>query len=128
MVERGAMRTGWWVRGGRSTLLCLWKPGRIVGRRVPMGASGASRNNRSIGKTARELESDGQRLLSQRCRSTSMELMTKQNRFGALELLILGLCVTLASSAVAEEKIVKPTDVPATVVAHLPLPQATGSQ
>jgi methionine-rich copper-binding protein CopC len=54
--------------------------------------------------------------------------MTKQNRYAALELLILALCLTLASSAVAEEKIVKPQDVPATVIAHLPLPQASGSQ
>ena len=57
-----------------------------------------------------------------------MELMTKQNRYPALDLLILSLCVTLASSVVAEEKIVKPQDVPATVIAHLPLPQASGSQ
>jgi methionine-rich copper-binding protein CopC len=57
-----------------------------------------------------------------------MESMTKQNRYAALELLILALCVTLASSAAAEEKIVKPQDLPATVIAHLPLPQSSGSQ
>jgi methionine-rich copper-binding protein CopC len=57
-----------------------------------------------------------------------MKLMTKQNRYAALELLIVAVCVTLASRAVAEEKVVKPQDVPATVIAHLPLPQASGSQ
>lgn len=38
--------------------------------------------------------------------------------------------VTILSSAAvaAEQPTAKPTDVPATVIAHLPLPQATGSQ
>lgn len=55
--------------------------------------------------------------------------MTKQGCCSALELLVVTLCITLASSvAVAEEKIVKPQDVPATVISHLPLPQATGNQ
>ncbi|MGC2368620.1 MAG: hypothetical protein WA474_06115, partial [Candidatus Sulfotelmatobacter sp.] len=41
------------------------------------------------------------------------------------------LCVLLAAavySRASEEPASKPTDVPATVIAHLPLPQATGSQ
>lgn len=63
-----------------------------------------------------------------RRRGTIMDLMTKGKGYAALGLLVLTLCITLASSAVAEEKIVKPQDVPATVVAHLPLPQASGSQ
>jgi hypothetical protein len=37
------------------------------------------------------------------------------------------LCCSLAASTV-EQPAPKPTDVPATVIAHLPLPQATGSQ
>ncbi|HZW80391.1 MAG TPA: hypothetical protein VFF50_07970 [Candidatus Deferrimicrobiaceae bacterium] len=42
----------------------------------------------------------------------------------------LTLCVLLsaAACATASEEPSKPTDVPATVIAHLPLPQATGSQ
>jgi hypothetical protein len=43
----------------------------------------------------------------------------------------LALCVLLAAtvySRASEEHETKPTDVPATVIAHLPLPQATGSQ
>jgi hypothetical protein len=57
-----------------------------------------------------------------------MESMTKQNRYAPLELLVLTLCMALTSGAAAEEKIAKPQDVPATVIAHLPLPQATGNQ
>jgi hypothetical protein len=41
-------------------------------------------------------------------------------------LLILVLC--MAQAAAAEERVAKPQDVPATVIAHLPLPQATGNQ
>jgi len=43
-------------------------------------------------------------------------------------LVTLAFCTVLVSSALAEEKVARPTDVPATVIAHLPLPQATGSQ
>ena len=57
-----------------------------------------------------------------------MSLMTKEKGYAALQLLVFTLCVTLASRVAAEEKIVKPTDVPATVIAHLPLPQAAGNQ
>jgi len=56
-----------------------------------------------------------------------MKFMTKEKGYATLKLLAVTLCMTLASSA-AEEKIVKPTDLPATVIAHLPLPQATGNQ
>ena len=56
-----------------------------------------------------------------------MKFMTKEKGYATLKLLAVTLCMTLASSA-AEEKIVKPTDLPATVIAHLPLPQASGSQ
>src|SRR5579862_9636144 len=42
----------------------------------------------------------------------------------ALPLAILG----LASLTMARDQTPKPTDVPATVIAHLPLPQATGNQ
>ena len=43
--------------------------------------------------------------------------------------LVLSLVLMLATLASANEKSApKPTDVPATVIAHLPLPQATGSQ
>jgi hypothetical protein len=44
------------------------------------------------------------------------------------DLVTLAFCTVLVSSALAEEKVARPTDVPATVIAHLPLPQATGSQ
>ena len=37
-------------------------------------------------------------------------------------------CVALLGSAGAKDQPAKPTDVPASVIAHLPLPQATGSQ
>jgi hypothetical protein len=43
----------------------------------------------------------------------------------------LALCVLLSTavySGASEQPTSKPTDVPATVIAHLPLPQATGSQ
>jgi hypothetical protein len=56
-----------------------------------------------------------------------MKFMTKEKGYATLKLLAVTLCMTLASSA-AEEKIIKPTDLPATVIAHLPLPQASGSQ
>jgi len=42
----------------------------------------------------------------------------------ALSLIVLFTSLALAS----EQPTAKPTDVPATVIAHLPLPQATGSQ
>jgi hypothetical protein len=57
-----------------------------------------------------------------------MEFMTKEKGCAVLGLLVLTLCITSASTAAAEEKIVKPQDVPATVIGHLPLPQATGNQ
>jgi hypothetical protein len=38
------------------------------------------------------------------------------------------LCVLTALAGASEQPAPKPTDVPATVIAHLPLPQATGSQ
>ncbi len=44
----------------------------------------------------------------------------------ALAFSLLVLCATLASAS--EQPTPKPTDVPATVIAHLPLPQATGNQ
>ena len=45
------------------------------------------------------------------------------------QFLLLWLLLTLGATALASEQPVsKPTDVPATVIAHLPLPQATGSQ
>ena len=44
----------------------------------------------------------------------------------ALVFSLLVLCATLASAS--EQPTPKPTDVPATVIAHLPLPQATGNQ
>jgi hypothetical protein len=56
-----------------------------------------------------------------------MELMTKKKAYAVVGLLVFTLCMVLTSNA-AEEKIVKPTDVPATVIAHLPLPQAAGNQ
>jgi hypothetical protein len=55
-----------------------------------------------------------------------MQLMTRENGLAAVPLFVVALCLTLG--AVAEEKIVKPQDVSATVVAHLPLPQAAGNQ
>lgn len=57
-----------------------------------------------------------------------MEFMTNGKRWTALGLLVLVLCSVSTSSAAAEEKVVKPQDVPATVIAHLPLPQSSGSQ
>jgi len=45
------------------------------------------------------------------------------------QFLLLWLLLTLGATALASEQPAsKPTDVPATVIAHLPLPQATGSQ
>jgi hypothetical protein len=38
------------------------------------------------------------------------------------------LCCSIALASAVEQPTPKPTDVPATVIAHLPLPQATGSQ
>ncbi len=46
-------------------------------------------------------------------------------RVHALGLLLLS--VAMAASA-SEQPVTKPTDLPATVIAHLPLPQATGNQ
>jgi hypothetical protein len=57
-----------------------------------------------------------------------MESMTKEKRWNALGLLVFALCTVPTTSAAAEDKVVKPQDVPATVIAHLPLPQATGNQ
>ncbi len=48
------------------------------------------------------------------------------SRSYALTLSLLLLSATLTSAS--EQPAPKPTDVPATVIAHLPLPQATGSQ
>lgn len=42
--------------------------------------------------------------------------------------LLLSLLLPVALAGASEETTAKPTDVPATVIAHLPLPQATGSQ
>ncbi len=55
-----------------------------------------------------------------------MQLLTTRKIFNAVPLVVLLLGLALA--AAAEEKIVKPQEVSATVVAHLPLPQAGGSQ
>lgn len=41
---------------------------------------------------------------------------------------MLSLLLPVALAGASEETTAKPTDVPATVIAHLPLPQATGSQ
>ncbi|MGD0758756.1 MAG: hypothetical protein ABR921_07625, partial [Candidatus Sulfotelmatobacter sp.] len=38
------------------------------------------------------------------------------------------LCALTATANASDQPAPKPTDVPATVIAHLPLPQATGSQ
>jgi len=57
-----------------------------------------------------------------------MEFMTTLKGHAALGLLVLTLCLAPASGAAGEEKVVKPQDVPATVIAHVSLPQATGSQ
>jgi len=38
------------------------------------------------------------------------------------------LCCGFAAASASEQPTPKPTDVPATIIAHLPLPQATGSQ
>jgi len=59
-----------------------------------------------------------------------MKLMTETRRLGNTALgLILGANTLLMGLASASEQPTpKPTDVPATVIAHLPLPQATGSQ
>src|SRR5580698_3570471 len=46
----------------------------------------------------------------------------------ALAFSLLCCSIALASASAAEQPAPKPTDVPATVIAHLPLPQATGSQ
>ena len=42
--------------------------------------------------------------------------------------LLLSVLLPAALAAASEETTAKPTDVPATVIAHLPLPQATGNQ
>jgi hypothetical protein len=57
-----------------------------------------------------------------------MASMTKKCRLRAYGLSLLALCIVLPSSAAGDEKVVKSQDVPATIIAHLPLPQATGSQ
>lgn len=54
-----------------------------------------------------------------------------KNRFGlfpAKSPLTIAILLSAAICATASEEPSKPTDVPATVIAHLPLPQATGSQ
>jgi hypothetical protein len=56
-----------------------------------------------------------------------MKFMTQERIYAALGLLVFALCAT-RSSVAAEEKVVKPQDVPATVIAHLPLPQTAGNQ
>lgn len=43
-------------------------------------------------------------------------------------LLAMGLLLVSVSAALAKDQTPKPTEVPATVIAHLPLPQATGSE
>jgi hypothetical protein len=57
-----------------------------------------------------------------------MGFMTKRKGYAGLGMVVFALSITLASSALAGEKVVKPQDVPASVVAHLALPQASGSQ
>jgi hypothetical protein len=51
-------------------------------------------------------------------------------RSSTVQILFLALALLPASvsSAAAKDQAPKPTDVPATVIAHLPLPQATGSE
>ena len=53
------------------------------------------------------------------------ELFKSRSRICAL---LLSLLVPAGLARASEEATPKPTDVPATVIAHLPLPQATGSQ
>jgi len=55
-----------------------------------------------------------------------MEIFSVCRRTCVLGLLVLFLFLSLANAT--EEQAPKPTDVPATVIAHLSLPQATGSQ
>lgn len=57
-----------------------------------------------------------------------MAFMRNNGRTRTYGLSLLGLYIGLAFAASAEEKVAKPTDIPATVIAHLALPQATGSQ
>jgi hypothetical protein len=53
--------------------------------------------------------------------------ISRRRTFGSFALAF-SLVLLPAMSAGASEPSAKPTDVPATVIAHLPLPQATGSQ
>jgi len=55
-----------------------------------------------------------------------MNICSRSLRTHALVLSLLLLASVLASAS--EQPATKPTDLPATVIAHLPLPQATGSQ
>src|ERR1700690_4593914 len=49
-------------------------------------------------------------------------------RGAALAIFILFFSLAATLSSATEKPAAKPTDVPATVIAHLPLPQATGNQ
>jgi len=51
-----------------------------------------------------------------------------QTRRAALQSCVLSCAILVAIGSASEQSEPKPTDVPATVIAHLPLPQATGSQ
>jgi hypothetical protein len=57
-----------------------------------------------------------------------MQSMNREKVFAAVSLALLVFCLTEVLGAAAEERTVKPQDVSATVAAHLPLPQAAGSQ
>src|SRR5271169_1450418 len=81
-----------------------------------------------VGRSARRSASDRRGLLLLGHRSTIMGFMTKKKAYAAFGLLVFALCLTLASRATAEEKVAKPQDVPASVIAHLALPEASGSQ
>jgi hypothetical protein len=52
----------------------------------------------------------------------------KTFRIAVLQSCIAACSILIAQASASEQPTPKPTDVPATVIAHLPLPQATGSQ
>ncbi len=59
-----------------------------------------------------------------------MSTMSVFRKSVVLEFALAGslLCGLSAFAGASEQPVVKPTDLPATLIAHLPLPQATGSQ